>query len=40
MNWYVVDKNYIQYLSHFDSHVGYAEYGERLKLHVGIKVNR
>ncbi len=36
MNWYVVDKNYIQYLSRFDSHVGYAEYGERLKLHVGI----
>lgn len=36
MNWYVVDKKYIRYLTQFDSHVGYVEYGERLKLHVGI----
>lgn len=36
MNWYVVDKNHIKYLTQFDSHVGYVEYGERLKLHVGI----
>lgn len=36
MNWYVVDKKYINYLTQFDSHVGYVEYGERLKLHVGI----
>ena len=36
MNWYVVDKEYIDYLSQFDSRVGYVEYGERLKLHVGI----
>lgn len=35
MNWYIVDKKYINYLTQFDSHVGYVEYGERLKLHVG-----
>ena len=36
MNWYVVNKKYIDYLSQFDSRLGYVEYGERLKLHVGI----
>ena len=36
MDWYVVDKKYIHYLTQFDSRVGYVEYGERLKLHVGI----
>ena len=36
MNWYVVDKKYIEYLTQFDPHVGYVEYGERLKLHAGI----
>ncbi len=36
MNWFVVDKQYINYLTQFDSQVGYVEYGERLKLHVGI----
>ena len=36
MDWYVVDKNYINYLTQFDSRVGYVEYGERLKLHVVI----
>ena len=36
MDWFVVDKKYINYLTQFDSRVGYAEYGERLKLHVGI----
>ena len=36
MDWYVVDKKYIHYLSQFDPRVGYVEYGERLKLHVGI----
>lgn len=36
MNWYVVDKKYINYLTQFDSRVGYVEYGDRLKLHVGI----
>ena len=36
MDWYVVDKKYINYLTQFDSHVGHVEYGERLKLHVGI----
>ncbi len=37
MDWYVIDKKYINYLTQFDSHVGYVEYGERLKLHVGIR---
>ena len=36
MDWYVVDKSYINYLTQFDSRVGYVEYGERLKLHIGI----
>lgn len=36
MDWYVVDKDYIRYLIQFDSHVGYVEYGEKLKLHVGV----
>ena len=36
MGWYIVDKKYINYLTQFDSCVGYVEYGERLKLHVGI----
>lgn len=36
MDWYVVDKKYIKYLTQFDSRVGYVEYGDRLKLHVGI----
>lgn len=36
MDWYVVDKDYIRYLIQFDSRVGYVEYGEKLKLHVGV----
>ena len=36
MDWYIVDKEYINYLKQFESRVGYVEYGERLKLHVGI----
>ena len=40
MDWYVVDKKYINYLTQFDSRVGYVEYGERLKLHVGILRDR
>lgn len=36
MDWYVVDRKYINYLTQFDSRVGYVEYGNRLKLHVGV----
>lgn len=36
MDWYIVNKDYIRYLIRFDSRVGYVEYGEKLKLHVGI----
>lgn len=35
MNWYTVDKKYINYLMQFDKRVGYVEYGDRLKLHLG-----
>lgn len=36
MNWYVADKEYINYLTKYDSRVGYVEYGGHLKLHLGI----
>lgn len=36
MDWYVVDKRYIKYLIQFDPRVGYVEYGEKLKLHIGV----
>lgn len=36
MDWYVVDKKYINYLKQADPRVGYVEYGDRMKLHVGI----
>ena len=36
MNWYMVNKTYIDYLRQFDTRVGYVEYGERLKLHIGV----
>lgn len=36
MNWSIIDKEYIKYLSQFDSKVGYVEYGDHLKLHIGI----
>lgn len=39
MDWYVVDKIYIRYLTQFDPRVGYVEYGAKLKLHVGILMN-
>ena len=35
MDWYVIDKNYIKYLTQFDSRVGYVEYGNRLKAPCG-----
>ena len=38
MDWYVVDKEYIDELTKVDNKVGYVEYGERLKLHVGILI--
>lgn len=36
INWYVLDKKYVEHLSKTDPKVGYVEYGDRLKLHVGI----
>lgn len=35
MNWYVVNKDYVAYLSQFEQKVGFIDYGERLKLHIG-----
>lgn len=35
MNWYIVDEKYIEYLMQFDTRVGYINYGEKLKLHIG-----
>lgn len=36
MNWYVIDKDYVDYLRKFDSHVGYVQYGDRMKVHIGV----
>lgn len=36
MNWYIIDKDYVNYLCGYDSKVGYVEYGDKLKLHIGI----
>ena len=36
MDWFVVDKNYISYLLQFDKNVGFVDYGEKLKMHLGI----
>ena len=35
MNWYIVDHQYIDYLLQFDNKVGYVDYGNRIKIHVG-----
>ena len=36
MDWYVIDKGYIDYLTSFDTKVGYADCGSRVKLHIGV----
>jgi len=36
MDWYVVDKDYCNYLYGIDKKVGFVDYGDRLKLHIGI----
>lgn len=36
MDWYVIDKEYISYLSKYDYRVGFVDYGNRLKIHIGI----
>lgn len=35
MDWFVADKNYVEYLHNFDYKVGKVDYGDKLKLHVG-----
>lgn len=41
MDWFIIDKDYVQYLKNFDVRVGDVDYGKRLKLYIGIllKVN-
>lgn len=36
MDWYIVHKDYIQYLRQFDARVEHIEYGKRVKPHIGI----
>lgn len=36
MDWYIVDKDYFSYLFNFDRRIGYIDYSNRLKLHIGI----
>ena len=37
MNWYVVDKGYVEYLKEFDDKVGNVDYGDdAFKVHTGI----
>ena len=36
MNWYLVDKDYINYLKSFDAKVGDVDYGESIKPYIGI----
>lgn len=36
MDWFVADKNYVEYLHNYDYKVGRVDYGDKLKLHVGI----
>lgn len=36
MDWYIIEKSYIEYLQGFDAKVGNIEYGDRLKLYLGI----
>jgi protein AbiQ len=38
MDWYVVDKGYIEYIRKFDHKVGKVDYKDRLKLHVGVLI--
>jgi len=38
MDWYVVDKGYVAHLYKYDYRVGHVEYGDKLKLHVGILI--
>ena len=38
MDWYVIDKKYVSYLRKFDYKVGHVEYGDKLKLHIGILI--
>lgn len=36
MDWIIVDKNYFNYLYQFDSRIGFIDYGNKLKLHIGV----
>lgn len=36
MNWYIVDKDYVEYLRQFDSKVECIKYEKRVKLYLGV----
>lgn len=36
MNWYIVDKEYVNYLHSIDNRVEHIEYKERTKPYIGI----
>lgn len=36
MEWVIIDKNYFNYLYQFDTRIGFIEYGNKLKLHIGV----
>ena len=35
MNWYIVNKEYVRFLLQFDNTVGFVNYDDKLKIHVG-----
>ena len=35
LNWYIVNKEYIRFLLQFDKTVGFVNYDDKLKIHVG-----
>ena len=38
LDWYVADKKYVNYLKNIDNRVGNIDYGDNLKLHIGILI--
>lgn len=36
MDWYIVNKDYFAYLFQFDNRIGYIDYNDKLKLHIGV----
>ena len=36
MDWYIINKEYVNFLHNIDSKVGLVEYGDKIKLHIGV----